>query len=60
MALEAVVLHPIQEYIQIRQADIAEQVECRPIYELCIEAEGRTGMIHMMIWWYQDVVNESE
>ena len=55
-AIKAVGLYPMKEYIRRQQADIAAQVVCRPIYELCIEAEGRPGTSQMMIWWDQDVV----
>ena len=57
VAIEAALLHPIQDYIHIQQVNIAEQVAFRPIYELCIEAERRPGMIQMIRLWYQDVVN---
>ena len=57
VAIEAALLHPIQEYIHRQQVNIAEQVAFRPIYELCIEAERRPGMIQMIRLWYQDVVN---
>ena len=42
-ALEATGLHLIMEYIRRRQVTIAENVACRPIYELCIEIERRPG-----------------
>ena len=48
------------EYIRRQQATISEKVECRPIYELCVEAERRTDTNRRMIWWDQDVVNEPE
>ena len=38
-AMEDTGIHPIGEYIRIRQATIAEKAACRPIYELCVEAE---------------------
>ena len=53
-------LYPIQEYIWIQQATIAEQVACRIIYDMCTEAEKRPGMSQIMRWWDQYVVNESE
>ena len=37
--------HPIGEYTRIRQANIAERVACRPIYELFTEAERVLGTI---------------
>ena len=43
-----------------RQAAIAENVACRLIDELCVEAEQRPGTSRRMIWWKQDVVNEPE
>ena len=60
VALEAAGLHPIMEYIRRQQATIAEKVACRPIYELCVEAERRPGTSRRMRWWDQDVVNEPE
>ena len=60
VALEAAVLHPIMEYIRRRQATIAEKVACRPICELCVEAERTPGTSRGMRWSYQDVVNEPE
>ena len=59
-ALEATGLHPIMEYIRRPQENIAEKVACRPINEVCVEAERRLGKIWMMRWWYQDVANEPE
>ena len=59
-ALEAAGLHPIMEYIRRRQATIAEKVACRPIYELCGDAERRTVTSRRMRGWDQDVVNEYE
>ena len=53
-------LHPIREYIRRRQAKIEYKLACLPIYELCAEAEWMPGKIRMMIWWNQEVVNESE
>ena len=58
--MEAVVLQPISEYIKRRQATISETVAFRPIYELCAEAERMPGTIRVVIWWYQDAVNEPE
>ena len=59
-ALEAEGLHPIYEYIRRFQATVAAQVACRPIYELCTEAEQRMGMVCMMRLWDQDLLHESE
>ena len=59
-ALEAADLHPIHEYIQIRQNTISENVACHLIYEICNKADRRPGTSQMMRWWYQDVVHEPE
>ena len=45
-ALEAAGIHPIREYIRRRQVNIAEKVAFRPIYELCVKADGRPGARH--------------
>ena len=58
--LEAAGLYPIHGYIWIKKATIAAQVACWTIYELCNKAERRPRMSRMMIWWDQDVVQESE
>ena len=60
VAMDAVVLHPIREYIRRQQATISKKVVYRPIYELHVEVEQMTGKIWMVRWWYQDVVNEPE
>ena len=59
-AMEAAGIHPIWEYIGRRQATIAERVACRPIYELCKEAEWIPVTSWMVWWWIQDAVNEPE
>ena len=59
-AMEAVGIHPIGVYIMIQQSIIAERVDCRPIYELCMDAEKMPGMSWSVQWWYQDALNESE
>ena len=59
-AMEAADIHPIWAYIRRRQAKIAERVACRPIYELCMEADQMPGTIQLVRWWEQDVVNEHE
>ena len=59
-SLEDTELQPITEYIRRSQATIEKKVACQPIYELCVEAERISGTIQMMIWWDQDVVNETE
>ena len=51
-------IHPIRYHIKRRQVTISEKVACRPIYELCAEAEQMPGTIRMMGWWDHDVVNE--
>ena len=56
-AMEPVSLHPISKYIIRRQASILERVDCRPIYELCIEKERMPGMSRMVRWWDQYAVN---
>ena len=53
-------LHPIGIYIKRRQMTIAERVECRPVYELCTEADRITGIFRMVYWWDQDAVNDPE
>ena len=47
-AMEAVGLHPIGVYIRRRQATIAERVDCRPIYEMCTEAERMPGTVRLV------------
>ena len=37
-----------------------EKVLCRTIYELWYEAEQMPWTIQMMMWWYQDVIDEPE
>ena len=53
-------LHPVGVYIRRRKATIAERVACRPIYELCMEAERMPGRSRLMKWCDQDVVNKPE
>ena len=53
-------IHPIGVYIRRQKATIAERVACQPIYELCIEAERIPGTSRLVLWWYQDAVNEPE
>ena len=60
MALEAVILHPIMEYNRRRQTTISEKVACCPIYELWVKVKQIPGTNQMIIWWYQDMVNEPE
>ena len=33
---------------------------CLLIYEPCVEAERMPGMIRIVRWWYQDMVNETD
>ena len=47
-ATEATFLRPIGVYIRRRKATILERVACRPIYEICTEAERITGTIRMV------------
>ena len=60
VAMEAAGLHPIRAYNRRMQANIAEKLACRTIYELCAKAERMPWTIRMVRWWYQDVVNEPE
>ena len=53
-------IHPIGLYIRRQQATIAEKVACRPIYEICTEAERIPRTSRMVQWWDQDAVNEPE
>ena len=59
-ALESAGPHPIMEYNRKRQATIAENVACRPIYELYLEAERMPGTSRRMRRWDQNVVREPE
>ena len=58
--MDAAGLHTIGEHIRRRQAAIAEKVICPPVHEICDEAEWMPGMIPMVRWWDQDMVNEPE
>ena len=58
--MESAGLHPIGVYTRIWQATLAERVACRPIYELYIETERMPGKSQMVLWWYEDTVNEPE
>ena len=58
--LESAGLQPIHEYIWRQQVNIAAQVACSPIYELCTKAGHIPGTIHIMVWWDHNVVHESE
>ena len=58
--MEAAGLHPIREHIRRPQASIAEKVALGSIYELCTGVGRIPGTSSVMIWWYQDVVNEPE
>ena len=59
-ALDTSGIWPIKEYIQRRQANVAAQVDCHPIYELCAGAERVPGTSRFMWWWYQDMGREVE
>ena len=58
--MDAAGIHPIRVFIKRRQTIIVERVSCRPIYELCTEAERMPGTIRMVRRWNQDAVNEPE
>ena len=58
--MEAVVLHPLREYMCRQQAIIPENVAWRPIYELCVEMDWLPGTIQMVIWWDHNVINKPE
>ena len=58
--MDAAGLHPIVEYIRRWQETMAENLACRPFYELCVDAERMPWTIWMVRWWDQDVVNEPE
>ena len=55
--MEAAGIYSIREYIRRHQETISENVDCLPIYELCVKADRIPGMSQMVIWWDQDVVN---
>ena len=55
-AMESAGLWTIKEYIQIRQENMAEQVACWTIYELCTRVEWMPGSSWMMRRWNQDEV----
>ena len=57
-AMDSAGIHPIMVYIKRRPTTIAERVDCRPVYALCMEAERKPGTIRMVHWWDQDTVNE--
>ena len=42
------VVNTIRVHIRRWQANIADRVACRPIYELCMEAERITGMSRLV------------
>ena len=50
-------IHPIGECTRRRQANMSERVDCRSIYELCMEAERRPGTSRMVRRWDQDAAN---
>ena len=56
--MEALGLCLIKEYIKRQKSTIAEQVACRPIYEICTGAERMPGSIQMVRWWGQEVVRK--
>ena len=58
--LEISGLWTIKEYIHLRQATVAAQVDCWIIYELCTGAERIPGTNKFMWCWYKDVGREVE
>ena len=56
--MHSAVIHPIGEYIRRCQANIAENVAYRLIYELYDEAERMLGTIKMVRFWDQGVEND--
>ena len=46
--------------ISRQKVTIPEKVACRPIYELCADAERMPGTSQMMIWWDKDVLNKPD
>ena len=48
VAMDAAGLHPIREYIRRRQSTIAEKVNCRPIYDLCLKGGQMPGTSRMV------------
>ena len=55
--MESTVLQPIRVYIKRRQKNIAERVDCWPVYAFCTEAERMLGTNRMVRWWDQDAIN---
>ena len=51
-ALEVADLWPLNEYIQRRQANIAEYITNHPIYELCMGVDQMPGSSMFLWWWY--------
>ena len=58
--MDAAGIHPIRDKISSWQATIAGKGDFCIIYKLCVGAEQIPGMIQIVRWWYQDVVNEPE
>ena len=46
--METAGIHLIGVYIRSRKATISERLDCRPIYELCIETEQILGTIQLV------------
>ena len=58
--MEAAGLWPMKEYIQRRQANIAEYIANHPIYELYAGVEWMPCLSTLMWWWHQDVKPQEE
>ena len=59
-AIDSMGIHPIGVYIKRQKTNIAERVACWYGYALFTEAERIPGTIHMVRWWDQDLVNDTE
>ena len=46
---------PMKDYIWSRQANIAEYIANRPIFELCMGAEQIPGSSRFKKWWDKDI-----
>ena len=54
VALQAIGVWPMMEYVWRRQATSADYVAGRPIYKLCTGSERMEGSIRFMWWWDQE------
>ena len=59
-ALETTEIWQIKESIQRRQGNIATQVACWTIYDMCMVEDMMPGDSRFMRWWDQDVGQEVE